>query len=65
MLTCDYVQVVNAEPTAGEVKIMTNRKLIGQQEMVCVVSYKPVTGQYYDNPEGPVLPGTEAQPIAD
>ena len=48
--------MVNSAPTAREAKIMSNRKLLGQQEMVCVVSYKPVTGQYYHNPEGPVLP---------
>ena len=30
--------------------------VFGAQELTCVVSYKPVTGQYYDNPEGPVLP---------
>ena len=30
--------------------------VFGVQELTCVVSYKPVTGQYYDNPEGPVLP---------
>jgi hypothetical protein len=35
---------------------MTDRKLLGVQELTCVMSYQPVTGQYYDNPEGPVLP---------
>jgi hypothetical protein len=25
---------------------MTNKHLLGQQELCCVVSYKPITGQY-------------------
>ena len=35
---------------------MTDKQLIGTHELKCVISYQPVTGQYYDNPEGPVLP---------
>lgn len=44
------------EVSRRDARIMTDRKLLGVQELTCVMSYQPVTGQYYDNPEGPVLP---------
>ena len=45
-----------AEVSRRDERIMTDKDLIGRQELTCVMSYQPVTGQYYDNPEGPVLP---------
>ena len=57
-----------AEVSRRDARIMTDRKLLGVQELTCVMSYQPVTGQYYDNPEGPVLPDyadAYSQKVAD